>query len=72
MNTGTKANEDKRNADRSSERINNDFRLFGIPDEDLPPYTNAREFSRRFRRCSVLRMDEVRYAIATGADASNP
>jgi hypothetical protein len=59
-------------AEKAGERDEDDFSLFGIPDESMPPYTNAREFSRNFRRCSILKMDEVRYALATGADICRP
>jgi len=47
--------------------IKSDFRLFEIPDEQIPEYTTAQEFSKKFKRCSVLRMDEVRYASTSDA-----
>lgn len=47
--------------------IQADFRFLEIPDGEIPEYTTAQEFSKRFRRCSVLQLDEVRYAPATGA-----
>lgn len=66
MEENNKIQGDQSQEDKFSD-IRSGFQFFGIPDEEIPEYTTAQEFSKRFKRCSVLQMDEVRYAPASGA-----
>ena len=47
------------------EKINKDFELFEIPQQDLPQYNDPYTFTRQIKKCTAYKIDQVTYSNNT-------
>jgi hypothetical protein len=49
----------------TSEKICEEYALFGIPTERIPAYENPFQFSQNFKQCSVVEYKSISYSSNT-------
>lgn len=52
-------------------QINKNYELFKIPNDRIPVYTNANDFSKNFQKCSILKDVNTTYSSSTTVISKN-
>jgi hypothetical protein len=50
------------------QEVKESFKLFKIKEHELPTYTNAKQFSRSFKRCDRMEYSHTRYSVTSSAN----